>query len=152
MVKLRNFTVGDAEVLQQQQYYDMTVDAIRRMICDWNTVEYQDKYFEMFAVIADDKFVGDLSLYEHSDSVVSIGLDVFSEFQRRGIGKQAVISALPICKRKGYKIVCNQVRTDNALSIALHKSLGFETDHYIYKNQKGQDVYLFLKTLDEILM
>ena len=28
------------------------------------------------------------------------------------------------------------------------QSLGFESDMYCYKNQKGRDVYLFLKALD----
>lgn len=148
MVELKNFTIDDAEALRQLHYGNMSIDSIRRMICYWNQFEYRGKYFEMYAVFVNDKIVGELSLYEHSESVVSIGLEVFSEFQRQGFGKQAVKSALQICRNKGYKIVCNQVRTDNEPSIALQKSLGFESDMYCYKNQKGTDVYLFLKALD----
>lgn len=148
MVELRNFTADDAETLQLLHDHDLSADAIRQMISDWNRFEFRGKYFEMFAVIGDGQIAGELSLYEHSESVVSIGLEIFSGFQGRGFGKQAVASALEICKKKGYKIVCNQIRTDNELSIALHKNLGFESDLYPYKNQKGNDVYLFLKAID----
>ena len=147
MVKLRSFTAADAEVLRQDKYYNMSIEEINNMIFDWNKLEFQNKYFEMFAVVDDNKIVGEISLYELSDSVVSIGLEIFLNFRRRGFGKQAATLALQICKSKGYKIVCNQVLSDNAPSIALNKSLGLETDMYRYKNQKDKEVYLFLKSI-----
>ena len=55
--------------------------------------------------------------------------------------------ALEIVKSKGYKIVLQQVRSDNIPSIALHLSLDFETDKYGYVNKKGNEVFLFLKAL-----
>ena len=109
---------------------------------------YSEILQQTFAVLDDNKIVGELSLYEHSKSIVSIGLEIFSDFQGQGYGKQALMSALQICGSKGYKIVCDQVRTDNAASIALHQSSGFESDMYRYKNQKGTDVYLYMKALD----
>ena len=147
MVKLRNFTLGDAEVLRQEQHHNMSIEEIKSMICDWNKLIFKGKYFEMFAIVENDKIVGELSLYQLSDSVISIGLEVFLKFQRQGFGKQAATLALQICKNKGYRIVCNQVLSDNAPSIALNKSLGFETDMYRYKNQKGKEVFLFLKAI-----
>lgn len=147
MVLLRNFTIDDAEALRQLHYQNMSVEAVREIIRECNKLEYKGKYFEMFAVVSGDNILGELSLYEHSESVVSVGVEIFSEFQGQGFGKQAVISALKICRSNGYKIVCDQVRTDNVASIALHKSLGFESDMYKYKNQKNHDVYLFLKSL-----
>ena len=147
MVELRNFTVDDAERLHELYYRDMPIESIRRTICEWNRLEYQGKYFEIFAILFHDKIAGELSLYEHSKSVVSIGLEVFPEFQSQGYGKQAMLSALKICRDKGYRIVCDQVRTENEPSIALHDSLGFESDRYRYINQKGTEVYLFLKAL-----
>lgn len=133
---LRDLTTDDAENLRRSHYQSMSVEAVREMIGEWNKLEYEGKYFEMFAVVDGDNIVGELSLFEHSESVVSIGLEIFSEFQGRKFGKQAIVSAFGICKSKGYKIVCDQVRSDNAASIALHKSLGFESDMCIYKNQK----------------
>lgn len=106
MVMLRDFTIDDAESLRQSHYRNMSVEAVRKLICEWNKREYEGKYFEMFAVIGDNKIVGELSLYEHSESIVSIGLEIFSQFQGQGYGKQALMSALQICGSKRYKIVC----------------------------------------------
>ena len=147
MVKLRNFTIDDVEVLRQEQHHNMSAEEIKGMICDWNKLIFKGKYFEMFAIVANDRIVGELSLYQLSDSVISIGLEVFLKFQRQGFGRQAATLALEICKSKGYRIVCNQVLSDNAPSIALNKSLGFETDLYRYKNQKDKEVFLFLKAI-----
>ena len=147
MVKLRHFTLGDAEVLRQEQHHNMSIEEIKGMILDWNKLDFKGKYFEMFAIVENDRIVGELSLYQLSDSVISIGLEMFLKFRRQGFGKQAATLALQICKSKGYRIVCNQVLSDNAPSIALNKSLGFETDMYRYKNQKGKEVFLFLKAI-----
>ena len=148
MVKLRNFTIDDAEILKQEQSYNMSIEEIKSMICDWNKLEFQGKYFEMFAIIDDDKIVGSISLYQLSESVVSLGLEVFIKYQRQSFGKQAATLALQYAKNKGYKIVCNQVLTDNTASIALNKSFGFETDMYRYKNQKNKEVFIFLKSIE----
>lgn len=147
MVKLRNFAIEDAEILRQEQHHNMSIEEIEGMICDWNKLEYKGKYFEMFAIVENERIVGELSLYQISDSVISIGLEIFSNFQRQGFGKQAVFLALQICQKKGYKIACNQVLSDNFPSIALNKSLGFETDMYRYINQQGKEVFLFLKAI-----
>ena len=147
MVKLRNFELGDASALQQERHRNMSIEEIKSMICDWNKLEYGGKYFEMFAIIVGDKIAGEISLYQLSDSVVSIGLEVFLRFRGQGFGKQAAMLALEMCSDKGYKIACHQVLSDNIPSIALNKSLGFETDMYRYKNQKNKDVYIFLKSL-----
>lgn len=147
MMILRDFTTDDAEKLRRLYYQNMSVEDVRDMIREWNKLEYAGKHFEMFAVVDGENIVGELSLFEHSESVVSVGIEMFSEFRGQGLSKQAVMTALKICRSRGYKIVCDQVRPDNAASIALHKSLGFESDMYIYKNQKNHDVYLFLKPL-----
>ncbi|MCH5165420.1 MAG: GNAT family N-acetyltransferase [Clostridiales bacterium] len=147
MIKLRNFNIADAFVLRQQKFHNLSIQEIQNMICDWNKHEFQGRYFEMFAIVRDDEIIGTISLYQLSNSVISIGPEVFLKFQRQGFGKQSVALALETCKSKGYKIVCQQVLAANSASIALHKSLGFETDEYCYKNQKGVDVYIFLKSL-----
>ena len=147
MIALRHFRCEDATVLQQFLYADTSIEEIQSMICDWSKYEYQGKYFEMFAIIHDGNIVGTVSLSEHSDNVVSIGEEVFSAYQRQGFGKKAMNVALEIAKDKGYKIVLQQVRSNNIPSIAMHKSLGFETDSYAYINKKGNEVFLFLKAL-----
>ena len=147
MVTLRHFRYDDATVLQQFSYANMPIKDIQSMIYDWNKCECQGKYFEMFAIIHDGNIVGTVSLSEHSDNVVSIGEEVFSAYQSQGFGKKAMDIALEIAKEKGYKIVLQQVRSNNIPSIAMHQSLGFETDRYAYINKKGNEVFLFVKAL-----
>ena len=147
MVKLRNFTSDDVEVLRQEQYHNMSIEEIKSMICDWNKLDFEGKYFEVFAILHNDTIVGTISLFQRSDSIISLGAEVYSRFRGQGFGKQAGILALEICRAKGYKIAYTQVLTNNTASIALNKSLGFETDNYCYTNRKGNEVYIFLKSL-----
>lgn len=147
MVTLRRFTHADAPDLRQFRYAGLTDEEIGTMIDDWNRLEFQGRYFEMFAVVSGAQLVGTVSLYQRSDSVISVGPDIFPGFQRRGFGRQAMRLALDAARDKGYKIAAQQVRRDNLPSIALHTSLGFETDHYAYTNAKGQQVLMFLKAL-----
>ena len=55
--------------------------------------------------------------------------------------------AIKIAEQKNYKVVLQQIRTDNKASIRLHESLGFESDTNIYKNRNGNDIYIFLKII-----
>lgn len=146
---LRHFKPDAQDVNLLQKFYcpELPRAAIAGMIGDWNTLSYQGKYFEMFAVVRDKKAVGTLSLYEHSRSVVSVGVEIFAGERRRGNGTAAMKKAIELCRKKGYKILAHQVRTDNAASMRLHEKVGFETDRYVYKNQRGHDVYLYLKPL-----
>ena len=147
MVTLRNFTDEDAETLQEYKYPDMSLEAIRKMIGDWNKKVFQGKFFEMYAVEKDGAAAGTISLSQKSENVVSCGPEIFPKYRRQGIGKEALWLALQAVKEKGYKIVLQQIRRENAASIALHYALGFETDGYIYKNRKGNEVLIFLKAL-----
>ena len=147
MVTLRHFENNDAVVLRQFENINMPIEEIRNMICDWNKLEVSGKYFEIFAIINDGQIVGSISLYQHSDTVISIGPEILPAFKKQGFGKQAMLIALDIAKSKGYKIVSQQIRSNNTASIALHKSLDFETDNYSYINKKGNEVFIFLKAL-----
>lgn len=145
MVSLRHFNDSDATVLSELA--GVGVSEAAEMIRDWNSLAFHGRYFEMFAITSGGGIVGTISLYQLSDSVVSIGPEVFPEFRRRGFAKEAMLLAMDAAKSKGYKIVSQQIRSDNAASIALHKSLGFETDGYGYTNKKGKEVFIFLKSL-----
>ena len=147
MVHLRNFCMEDASTLYGQNRFQMSLDAIQDMISEWNTKTWNNRYFEMFAVTNGREIIGRLSLYEHSGSVVSIGPEIFAEHRQQGHACQAMETAIAMAKAKGYQIAFQQVRTDNIASRKLHAKLGFETDGYVYKNQKGRDVLIFLKAL-----
>ena len=147
MIFLRNLKVEDASELQKYGYSGMSAEQVEALICDWGQKQFDGKYFEMFAIISDEKIVGTVSLYQHSLEVVSIGPEVFDEYRRKGFAKKAMMLACQMAKEKGFKIVSQQIRTDNAASIALHRSLGFETNGIVYTNSKGNKVSIYLKCL-----
>ena len=101
----------------------------------------------MFAIINNDTVVGMISMYEHSKSVISIGPEIFEEYRRQGFAKSAMEKVISIAQRKQYAIVLQHVRINNEASIKLHESLNFEKDNSIYKNKKGNDIYLYLKCI-----
>lgn len=147
MIVLRNFVDDDAATFQEKHSKHLSIEEIRDMFRKWNVKEYEGKYFEMFAIVRDKEIVGRISLYQHSENVVSCGPEIFEEYRRQGLAKEAMTLALDIAKSKGYKIVLQQIRVDNVASIALHNSLGFETDEYVYRNKKGNEVCIYLKSL-----
>lgn len=148
MVTLRNFTGNDAQILQQFSFRDLSVEQIEGVIAQWSKKTYQNRYFEMFAIADEENVVGTISLYQLTDSVITIGPDVFTAYRRQGFAKKAMPLACELAKAKGYKIALQQVGVDNAASIALHKALRFETDGYEYTNQKGNQVLIFVKSLE----
>ncbi len=147
MILLRNIKNEDACELQKYKFSDLCVQQIEAVICDWNKKQFNGKYFEMFAIVSNEKIVGTISLYQHSSEIVSIGPEVFCEYRRKGFAKEAMICACQMAKEKGYKIVSQQIRIDNYASIALHSSLGFETSEIVFTNPKGNQVLIYLKCL-----
>ena len=146
MITLRRFATEDAPSLQER-YSNFSREQIEEMIHEWNSGRFDGKYFEMLAIISDGRIVGTISLYEHSSKVVSIGPEVFEPYRKNGYGKEAMLKACGIAADREYKIVSQQIRTDNAASIALHLSLGFETSGAVYTNAKGNQVSIYLKSL-----
>lgn len=147
MIHLRNLKKEDASELQEYGYSDLSTEQVEALIYDWNKKQFNGKYFEMYAIVSDEKIVGTISLYQHSLEVISIGPEIFCEYRRKGFAKEAMICACQMAKEKGFKIVSQQIRTNNAASIALHCSLGFETNELVFTNAKGNQVYIYLKYL-----
>ena len=147
MILLRNFKKEDASELQENGFSDLSTEQVEALICDWDKKQLNGKYFEMYAIVSDEKIVGTISLYQHSSEVISIGPEIFCDYRRKGFAKEAMICACQMAKEKGFKIVSQQIRTNNAASIALHCSLGFETDELVFTNTKGNQVYIYLKCL-----
>lgn len=147
MITLRNFLDSDAPIFQEKHSKHLSIEEIRDMFRKWNVKEYEGKYFEMFAIVKDEEIVGRISLYQHSENVISCGPEIFEGYCRLGFAKEAMMLAMDIAKSKGYKVVMQQIRADNVASIALHNSLGFETDGYVYRNKKGNEVLIYIKVL-----
>ncbi len=117
------------------------------MIHDWSMLSYNGRYFEMFAIQEDATVVGSISIYERSQSIASLGIEIFAPYRRKGYAYDAMRLLMEHAKRKGFKIILQQVRNDNHASIRLHGKLGYETDGQVYENQKGHKVLIYLMPL-----
>lgn len=146
MITLRHFENKDSLILKKYKFNDKTLDEIADIINKWQELEYNGKYFEMFAVCNEDRVVGNISLYQHGDYIISIGPEIYAEFRRQNLAYEGMKRALNLAREKGYKIVSAQIRTDNSASINLHKKLGYILDGE-YINKKGNPVYIYLKLL-----
>ncbi len=145
MVSLRNVTADDAPTLCRNAFPALMPEQVLAMIAAWNTKQFQGRYFEMFAVLANGEIVGTISLYQHTEDIISIGPEIFSPYRRHGYGSAAMQCACEIAKKKGYRLVSQQVRVNNTASIAMHESLGFETDGVITTNAKGNPIVMYRK-------
>ena len=143
-IRIRHFTERDAPVIGRNQYPGVPTAEIREMISEWETNTCRGRYFEMFAVTRGGAIVGSVSLFEHTKSAVSIGVEIHPGERRKGYASDGMRLVMDRARALHYRVILDQVRQDNPASIALHKRLGFETDGYIYQNAKGQDVLLFL--------
>ena len=148
MISLRHFEESDAETLQTYNLSGKSKDDIISMIHDWNTLSYHGHYFEMFAIQNDATVVGSISIYERSKRIASFGIEIFAPYRRMGHAYEAMRLMIEFATKKGFKIILQQVRNDNLASICLHEKLGFETDNYVYENQKGHKVLIYLMPLN----
>ena len=147
IICLQQFEYGDAELLRVNQMPDASIEEVRRIIESWKTKTFEGKYFEMFALTVNDAVVGSISLYGRADKIASIGAEIFPDERGKGYAVEGLKLVMEKAKGMGYLLAQDQVRADNAASIALREKLGFETDGYVYKNAKGRDVLIYSKCL-----
>ena len=146
MVSIRNFHEQDARQLQQLKYQHKSIEEIKEIINLWNEKVYNGSYYEMFAVCDQDEIVGSVSLYQHSDYIISAGPEIYIPYRKKGYGYEALMLAYDYAKDLGYKIASAQIRTDNVASMRLHEKLGFQRDCEMI-NRKGKSVYIYSKQL-----
>ena len=145
MIELKPISEEFTELLSVN--YNMSLDEVNGLILQSNSELHKDKFFKMYAVLNEKVCIGTITLYEHSSSVVSIGPDIFEAYRQCGYATEAMKAAMEIARAKGYKIVCQQIRTNNNASIKLHEKLGFETDNHIFRNRNDNEVSIYLKSL-----
>lgn len=147
MIFLRHFTKNEATAIQTLMYPGLSSEETMRMLCEWGECSYQGKYFEMFAIEADGRVVGNASLMEHSEYIVSLGVEIFPNERRKGYAYQAMSQLCKLAAEKGYEVVLDQIRTDNIASFRLHEKLGFGSTGSIIQNSKGNEVFLYAKDI-----
>lgn len=146
MITIRKYREQDAYLLQPLKYQNKSIEEIEETITLWKEKTYNGSYFEMFAVCDRDEIVGSVSLYQHSDYIISAGPEIYVPYRKKGYGYEALMLAYDYAKDLGYKIASAQIRTDNVASICLHEKLGFQRDCEMM-NRKGNPVYIYLKQL-----
>lgn len=138
MVCIRHFTENDIDAIRANQYPVAAKEEILNMLHGGNAGSFHGKSLEMFAVLFEDTVVGSVSLFQSSQNIASLGLEIYQAYRQRGFASQTMRLAMDHAKKLGYKIIQNQARADNIASICLRERLSFESDYYIYKNKKDQ--------------
>ena len=144
MVSIRHFEYGDWQTLKDN-YADIPKEDIIKMIDDWNALNYNGNYFEMFAVDYDGKTVGAVSLYNQGNEM-EVGPFIFQEQRGKGYGLEAVRLVLEKAKNYGCKTAVAHIRKDNIPSLGLHEKLSF-TFRREYVNSKSSEMIELLKKL-----
>ena len=147
MLCLRPFTNSDVNLICEKLTPAVSVEEAAAMIGEWRTNTFQGRYFEMLAITVDGAIVGSISLYGRSVKIASIGVEVLPEGMGKGYASESMRLMIEKSRVQGYTIIMDQVRADNRTSISLHEKLGFETDGYVYKNAKDQNVLIYLLRL-----
>ena len=147
MVSLRHFTRGDTDTIQKLMYPSLPSEEIDRVLGEWAELNYQGKYFEMFAVESDGRIVGNISLFEQREHIASIGIEIFPGERRNGFAAEAMALLCIRASSLGYEIVVDEIRSDNTASLKLHEKLGFENSNHIYRNSKGHEAVRYFKVI-----
>ena len=122
MISLRNFTLDDSIEFQQKRRLHMPLEEIKAMFAQWEEKTHEGKYFEMFAIIKDEKIVGMISLYQHSASVISCGPEIFECYRKQGIAVEAMILAMDIAKNNNIKAQTKTVIAGGNNASQIHKA------------------------------
>ncbi len=125
MISLRSFRPCDWEVITKYQYADLDQTDAVKLIAEFNAPTYQGKNHKLLAISDNDHVVGYVSFIETASETVSIGVEVYAPFRRRGYAYAAIFQLLTMANAYGYHTATGQVRKDNAASLALCRKLGF---------------------------
>ena len=80
---------------------------------------------QRYSILADRRPAGGITAYLSSFPVASWGIAVAPEKRRRGVAAAALCRLLSLLRDQGFTSVQVRIRSTNAASLALHRSLGF---------------------------
>lgn len=143
---LRHFNEND--YLELTKYYmpNLKEEQFKQIIREWNLLKHKNKFFEIFAIVENRQIVGMISLYQHTSTVVSEGVEIFKPFRNKGLATKSILLIQNIAKFYGYKVITAQVARKNIASIKLHKKLEVEIYHEFISLKENRQL-LFIKTL-----
>lgn len=79
-----------------------------------------------FFILSDGRHAGGITVHSVKAPSFSYGIAVAPGMRRRGVARAALPLLFAQMKRRGFSRAVVQVASDNAASLALHASLGFE--------------------------
>ena len=84
---LRHFNEND--YLELTKYYmpNLKEEQFKQIIREWNLLKHKNKFFEIFAIVENRQIVGMISLYQHTSTVVSEGVEIFKPFRNKGLDR-----------------------------------------------------------------
>lgn len=146
MLTVRPIQQGEADLLRDTSYETMSEAEKEQMLSEAFSKNHEGRYFELLVVEDSGNCVGFMSLYAHSDTVISCGPEIKRHSRQKGYGYRGEQLALAYAKSIGYTEAIAQVRVENLASRALHEKLGFTLDK-IYVSIKGREVCEYKREL-----
>ncbi|MBQ3384242.1 MAG: GNAT family N-acetyltransferase [Erysipelotrichaceae bacterium] len=147
MIYLKPVTLDDLDSFSETEYEQMSEEEKIRMITESRQQEHDGRYFELLRVCDDDQIVGFMSLFAHSEHVISIGPQIRKSFRGKGYGSKGELLALQYAHDKGFDTAVSWVRHDNTTSLRLHEKLGFEIQQNDYI-RNGKHYIIYIKELN----
>ena len=154
-ITIRNFTNNDVNFIYENWaenknwqgcLFKKDKESIKNLIDEWNTLLYNNKYFNQLVIVLKNKLVGMISLLEKSENEASVGVYIDQSYRQQGIAKKAYLLIENLARKLGYHILTAGVLKENTISIKLHLSCGFIKDS-IYVNSRGKQQIKFVKIL-----
>lgn len=147
MLTLRHYRKSDFVPLMHVLYPNENYADVERPAIEWARKEYNGKAFEMFTICLENEPIGKVTLYQHTESIVSVWPEIAPAFRHRGFGSAAMKLMIEIARKKGYKTVMQQIEVGNEASEDLHTRLGFQTSGIVYKKPKEGKFRIYLLSL-----
>ena len=147
MIELYPVSEKNVADFADTSYFDMTAEERLCMIRESMRKQHEGSYFEILAVCDQEQIIGFMSLFAHSEHVISISPEVKMCCRKKGYGFQGEREALRYANELGYTVAVASVRKDNPASIALHKKLGFE-EREERLSRNGKPINIFVKYLE----
>lgn len=146
---IRHFEIKDIKALQKYRYPEKNDLEILSMINEWNIVNSSGRYFEMFTASHGGQSVGEVSIYEHTEDSVGVGIYIFEPFRRKGFATNSLKFAIKKAKELNYDFIISLVEKQNYGAIKLFNKMGFAVANE-FINPKGITVITYKLSLKSI--
>ena len=129
---------NDPVCFRFQRWEDTSEEAVAAYVGKYENSTFLSKEAEQhYAVCCDNGIVGDLSyFFTEEDRCVTLGITISPEQQRKGYAREILSAVVSAVQQKYPELeIVALIEKDNAPSIALFESLGFQRECYAEKIQ-----------------